>query len=178
LLSPYYGSFTNQADGTVNLVESGHFWASISTTNANHGMITIEKANASMHFQGPLTNTGRIENRVGSFLAISLTNTSTGVLYNDVYATWTCGDSDWSKLDNEGVFTNRYILNINHKCVFTNKVGATLENQGNTYIGETSGYAPSGTLLNQGSVSNTGKIILVGIWRRIQGYDCTTTTVV
>ena len=158
---PYSGAFTNKASGLLNITVNGAYLAAQYTSTTNYGEIKIDGANAEIDIYS-LTNHGTINNLGGTFQAVDLTNSNTGILYNDIYSNWTCGNSDWSKLTNEGSFTNRYIFNINHKCVFTNNSGATLDNQGNTYIGETNGDSPSGTLLNQGSVSNTGKIILMG----------------
>ena len=161
-----YGSFTNTAAGTLLLSNSsgasdqGTFFASLGTSNTNHGTMTIDDAHSAMYVDGSLTNHGEILNK-GTFKAVSLTNSSTGRLYNDTYADWTCGGSSAPGLVNEGVFTNRYILNLIENCTFTNKSGGSFVNYGATYVGKPLATTVSyGSLVNQGAVNNYGSIIL------------------
>ena len=170
-VSGYSGAFTNQALGSLSLFDSGSYIADQFTSTTNYGKIEINGSNAKIEVYS-LTNHGTINNLGGTFIGVDLTNSSTGTMFNDLYANWTCGTSDSSKLDNEGSFTNLYYLYINHKCVFTNKSGATFLNKGITYIGENDGTAPFGKLLNQGTVTNSGesaKIILTSNGTNTEG---------
>jgi len=56
-------------------------------------------------------------------------------------------------LINQGVFTNKYFLNLMDNCAFTNSSGAKFYNYGATYVGKMVGTSISaGLLFNQGEV--------------------------
>jgi hypothetical protein len=162
-----YSSFTNT--GTVNLSKSagdpigGIFFASVNTSTTNQGTLTIS-AGSTMSVRGSLTNHGTLTNK-GTFRAKNLTNSSTGTLYNDLNADWKCFETTNPSIINEGSFTNRYYLTLVDECIFTNKSTGTFSNTGITYVGQKKAEYPwdtrlGGSLVNEGSVSNTGSIIL------------------
>ncbi len=163
----YYASLINTGTGTLDVIKSGsnpgaNFFASVKTSMTNQGTMTIS-AESTMSVRGSLTNHGTLTNK-GTFSANSLTNSSTGTLYNDLYADWTCFDTNAS-LINEGLFTNRYYLTLIDLCIFTNKSTGSFSNTGITYVGQKKAefswdQSLGGSLVNEGSVSNTGSIIL------------------
>jgi hypothetical protein len=162
------GSLTNTGTGTFSIMKSdsspgGYFFGSVNTSITNQGTLTIS-AGSTMSVRGSLTNHGTLTNK-GTFKAKNLTNSSTGTLYNDIYADWTCFETTAPTLINEGSFTNRYYLTLIDECTFTNKGTGTFFNTGITNVGQIKAEFPwdtrlGGSLVNEGSISNTGSIIL------------------